>query len=419
MSAVATTIPCVIIGGGQAGLSASYHLKTRGIEHVVLEKHRIAHAWRDQRWDSFCLVTPNWQCRLPDFPYAGDDPDGYMLKDEIVDYLEAFAESFAPPIVEGVTVQKLSRRFDGRFDIVSTAGDWTADEVIIATGGYDTPIVPGYAANLDPSIVQMQTTDYRNPEQMPEGATLVVGTGQSGVQLMEDLRVAGRDVHLAVGPAPRSPRMYRGRDATDWLHLMGHYDLTVDNHPLGIDARAKTNHYMTGRDGGHEIDLRQFARDGLHLYGSLAGFDGIKAQFLPDLEVNLDDADKSYCAIRETIDAYIEKSGIDAPIEPDFEKVWRPEAETTELDLAAAGITSVIWCIGFKPDYSWIDLDVFDGHGRPVFDRGVCDVPGAYFLGLGWLNTWGSGRFLGVGEDADYLANCIAERRTNAQKMVS
>ena len=382
MSVVATAIPCVIIGGGQAGLSASYHLKRHGVEHVVLEKHRIAHAWRDQRWDSFCLVTPNWQCRLPDFPYAGDDPDGYMLKDEIVDYLEAFAESFAPPIVEGVTVQKLSRRFDGRFDIVSTAGDWIADEVIIATGGYDTPIIPDYAANLDPSIVQMQTTDYRNPGQMPEGVTLVVGTGQSGVQLMEDLRVAGRDVHLAVGPAPRSPRMYRGRDATDWLHLMGHYDLTVDNHPLGIDARSKTNHYMTGRDGGHEIDLRQFARDGLHLHGSLAGFAGIKAQFVPDLEANLDDADKSYCAIRETIDAYIEKNDIDAPIEPDFEKIWRPEVETTELDLAAAGITSVLWCIGFKPDYSWIDLDVFDGHGRPVFNRGVCDVPGAYFLGL-------------------------------------
>lgn len=419
MSTPATKIPCVIIGGGQAGLSASYHLKARDIEHVVLEKHRIAHAWRDQRWDSFCLVTPNWQCRLPDFPYAGDDPEGYMLKDEIVDYLEAFADSFKPPVVEGVTVQKLSRRFDGRFEITSTAEDWIADEVIIATGGYDTPIIPDYAANLDPSILQMQTTEYRNPEQMPDGATLVVGTGQSGVQLMEDMRIAGRDVHLAVGPAPRSPRMYRGRDATDWLHEMGHYALTVNNHPLGIDARAKTNHYMTGRNGGHEIDLRQFARDGLHLYGSLAGFDGVKATFLPDLELNLDDADKSYCTIRDTIDAYIAKNGINAPVEPPFEKVWRPETETTKIDLAEAGITSVLWCIGFRPDYSWIDLDVFDDHGRPLFDRGVCNVPGAYFLGLGWLNTWGSGRFLAVGEDADYLANSIAERRKSTQKMVS
>ncbi|MEP3442063.1 MAG: MSMEG_0569 family flavin-dependent oxidoreductase [Sulfitobacter sp.] len=419
MSQSATSISCVIIGGGQAGLSASYHLKARGIDHVVLEKHKIAHAWRNQRWDSFCLVTPNWQCRLPDFPYQGNDPDGYMLKDEIVEYLEAFADSFSPPVIEGVTVQKLSRRVDGRFDVKSTTGDWIADEVVIATGGYDKPIVPDYASKLDPSILQLQTTDYLNPEQMPDGATLVVGTGQSGVQLMEDLRVAGREVHLAVGPAPRSPRMYRGRDATDWLYEMGHYELTVDKHPLGIEARAKTNHYMTGRDGGHEIDLRKFACDGLNLYGSLAGLEGTTARFLPDLEANLDDADKSYCGIRETIDAYIESNGIDAPTEPPFEKLWRPETEITQIDLAEKGITSILWCIGFRPDYSWIELDVFDDHGRPVFDRGVCEVPGAYFLGLGWLNTWGSGRFLAVGEDAGYLAQCISERRASAAKMVS
>lgn len=419
MSTQPGTIPCVIIGGGQAGLSASYHLTQRGIAHVVLEKHRIAHAWRNQRWDSFCLVTPNWQCRLPDFPYAGDDPDGYMLRDEIVAYVENFAASFDAPVREGVTVTNLSRRHDGRFNIASTAGDWITEEVVIATGGYDTPIIPDYAAKLDPSILQMQTTEYRNPEQMPQGATLVVGTGQSGVQLMEDLRVAGREVHLAVGPAPRSPRMYRGRDATDWLHEMGHYALTVKNHPLGIEARAKTNHYMTGRDGGHEIDLRAFANDGLHLFGSLAGFDGTTAQFLPDLEKNLDDADKSYCAIRDTIDAYIAENNIDAPFEPPFEKVWRPEVETTQIDLAEKGITSVLWCIGFRPDYSWIDVDVFDDHARPVFDRGVCDVAGMYFLGLGWLNTWGSGRFLAVGEDAAYLAQCIAERQEKSKSLAS
>lgn len=419
MTPPATFIPCVIIGGGQAGLSASYHLKQRGIDHVVLEKHRIAHAWRDQRWDSFCLVTPNWQCRLPDFPYAGDDPKGYMLKDEIVRYVEDFAASFAPPVIEGVRVKKVSRRSDGRFDITTTTGDWLCDEVVIATGGYDTPIVPDYAARLDPAITQMQTTEYRNPDQMPDGATLVVGTGQSGVQLMEDLRIAGREVHLAVGPAPRSPRMYRGRDATDWLHEMGHYDLTVENHPLGIAARAKTNHYMTGRNGGHEIDLRQFARDGLNLYGSLSGFDGTTAHFLPDLAINLDDADNSYCAICDVIDTYIARHNIAAPPATPFEKVWHPAAETTQLDLAAAGITCVLWCIGFRPDYSWIDLDVFDAQGRPVFARGVCDVPGAYFLGLGWLNTWGSGRFLSVGEDAAYLANWIERRQKSDHRLVS
>jgi len=213
--------------------------------------------------------------------------------------------------------------------------------------------------------------------------------------------------------------MYRGRDATDWLYDMGHYDLTVDKHPLGIEARAKTNHYMTGRDGGHEIDLRKFALKGLHLYGSLSGFDGTTAQFLPDLETNLDDADRSYCGIRDMIDQHIAEHNIDAPLEPPFEKAWRPKEETTTLDLAAAGITSVLWCIGFRANYDWVDLDVFDEQRRPVFDRGICDVPGVYFLGLGWLNTWGSGRFLGVGDDAAYVGESIAARQNSKTTLAS
>lgn len=400
-------IPVVIIGGGQAGLTVSWYLQKKGIEHVVLEQHQKFHSWRENRWDSFCLVTPNWQCKLPNFPYQGDDPNGFMLKDEIVEYLDGFAESFDPPICENVEVKKVSKTEDG-YDVLTSDGAWQCEQVVIATGGYDAPIVPPCAENLDPSIMQMHSKDYRRPNQIPEGASLIVGTGQSGVQIMEDLVRDGRKVHLAVGPAPRSPRKYRGRDATDWLYDMGHYDITIAEHPDPHKALSQTNHYMSGRDGGKEIDLRRFVVESdISLYGSLSDMSGSKLNFLPDLRKNLDDADTSYLGIRNVIDEYISRENISAPEEAPFEKLWQPNAETTEVDAEELGITSVIWSIGFRPNYDWIDADVFDQHGRPVYNRGICDVPGFYFIGLGWLNKWGSGRFLSIDEDGRYLADHI------------
>ncbi|MBT9383353.1 MSMEG_0569 family flavin-dependent oxidoreductase [Pseudooceanicola sp. CBS1P-1] len=405
--------PVIIVGGGQAGFSVAKCLSETGISSVIFERHGKFHSWRKNRWDSFCLVTPNWQCRLPGFhydkEYGGSDPDGFMLKDEITNYLDAFAETFAPDLREHVEVRRVTPRPEGGFRVETSIGEWTCDQVVIATGGYDTPIEPGYAKALDPAILQMHSVDYRNVDQFPEGGVLIVGTGQSGVQLMEDFTRAGRDVHLAVGPAPRSPRRYRGRDATDWLYDAGHYAITIDTHPDPVKAITQTNHYMSGRDGGKEIDLRRWHLDhGVELYGSLADMSGTRAAFLPDLGKNLDDADRSYVGIRTQIDAHIARAGIDAPEEAPFTKVWAPETERTELDLAEAGITSVLWAIGFRPDYRWIEADVFDARGKPRFHRGVTDQPGLHFIGLGWLNTWGSGRFLGIEEDSRYLANRIA-----------
>lgn len=216
-------------------------------------------------------MTPNWQCRLPDFPYQGDDPKGFMLKDEIVEYIEAFARKVDAPIKQGVAVTRVRRGKQDRLEIRTSDGDYTADHVVVATGGYDIPIVPDYAHSLPQRIAQVHSMHYRNPGQLPPGEVLVVGSGQSGVQIMEDLHLAGRKVHLAVGSAPRSPRLYRGRETTEWLYDLGFYDLTVDRHPLGDEARHKTNHYLTGRNGGHEIDLRRFALEGVKLYGSMAG----------------------------------------------------------------------------------------------------------------------------------------------------
>lgn len=416
MPSLAEHYPVVVIGAGQAGLSTSHWLRERGIAHLVLEKRRVGASWPDDRWDTFCLVTPNWQCRLPDFPYAGPDPAGYMLKDQIVAYLEGFAAKVQPPLIEGVTVTRLTRHVTGAFELETTIGRCDADHVIVATGGYDIPIVPACAHALPPHITQVHSVAYRNPAQLPPGGVLVVGSGQSGVQIMEDLQLAGRDVHLAVGSAPRSPRVYRGRESTEWLHELGFYELTVDRHPLGDDARHKTNHYMSGRDGGHEIDLRRFALKGVKLYGSLADARGATVSFKPDLIRNLDEADAVYCNIRRDIDRYIAQRGIEAPIEPPFEKAWAPAADPTELDLEAAGITSIVWAIGFRADYRWIDLPAFDGRGHPRFTRGVSPVAGLYFLGLPWLNTWGSGRFLAVGDDAKHLVDTIAARLEGARE---
>ncbi|TPE51693.1 MSMEG_0569 family flavin-dependent oxidoreductase [Amaricoccus solimangrovi] len=413
MSAMNTPahVSVVVIGGGQAGLSVSWYLRRDGIDHVVLERDRRFQSWRVNRWDSFCLVTPNWQCRLPGWPYRGRDPDGFMLRDEIVDYLDGFAESFDPPLRENVAVTRVAPRPGGGYLVETTAGHWTAEQVVIATGGYDTPLVPPYASAIDPSIFQMHSREYRRPSQFPEGGVLIVGGGQSGVQIMEDFHREGRPVHLAIGSAPRSPRRYRGRDATDWLHDAGHYALTIDRHPDPIKAVSQTNHYMSGRDGGKEIDLRKFALEGVRLYGGLSGARGTRLTFLPELGRNLDGADRSYQGIRDQIDRHIAAHGIDAPEEPPFEKVWEPAREITGIDMAEEGIASILWAIGFRPDYSWLEVDCFDGRGRPAFHRGVTDAPGVYFIGLGWLNTWGSGRFLAIDEDARHLAGRIAEFR--------
>lgn len=400
----------IIVGGGQAGLSVSYHLQKQGISHIIFEKNRIGHSWRNDRWDSFCLVTPNWQCQLPDFPYQGDDPQGFMLKDEIVDYIEAFAKKVNAPIMEGVAVNRVWRGEQGQLHVSTSAGEFSTDHLVVATGGYDIPIVPDYAHSLPKHITQIHSVNYRNPDQLPAGEVLVVGSGQSGVQLMEDLHLAGRKVHLAVGSAPRSPRMYRGRETTEWLFDLGFYQLTIDRHPLGDEAKHKTNHYLTGRGGGHEIDLRQFALQGVKLYGSMANIDGSQLGFLPDLTKNLDDADEIYVNIRNDIDRYIAEHNIDAPVEPPFRKVWEPEFDPTRIDADAENITSIIWAIGFRPNYRWIELPAFDGRGFPQYDRGVSNVEGLYFIGLPWLHTWGSGRFLGIADDAQYLADVIQSK---------
>lgn len=403
-------IDVAVIGGGQAGLAASYCLSERGIEHVVLERNSVGWDWRERRWDSFCLVTPNWQCVLPGFAYDGPDPDGFMNRDEVVCYLERYAEATNPPLVEGVAVQTLQRRPDRDFELVTTSGHLRAGQVVIATGPYNEELVPDFARLLEPEIVQLHSSQYRRAEDLPPGDVLVVGTGQSGAQLAEDLHRAGRRVHLSVGGAPRVARRYRGKDVVAWLDEMGYYTKTVEQYPLKQDARHNVNHYVTGRDGGHDIDLRAFALEGMELYGRLADVRGDVLHFRDDLEHNLDRADAVSESIKDSIDVYIAANGITAASERRYEAPWRPPGGGRRLDLRRSGTSSVVWATGFRSDYGWVHLPVFAADGRPVHHRGVTDVEGAYFLGLPWLYTWGSGRFSGVGADAAHLAEVIGAR---------
>ncbi|WP_432839611.1 MSMEG_0569 family flavin-dependent oxidoreductase [Dactylosporangium sp. CA-092794] len=407
-----------VIGGGQAGLSMSWHLRALGVGHLVFERDRVGHEWRERRWDSFCLVTPNWQCRLPGFAYTGDDPDGFMAGPEVVAFLEKYAASFDPPLREGVGVTRLRRTATGVFELVTGAGTWTADQVVVATGPYHRPAVPRVAERLPERIVQLHSAQYRNPQQLPEGAVLVVGTGQSGCQIAEDLHLAGREVHLAVGGAPRAARRYRGRDTLAWLSEMGHYDKGIGEFGDADAVRLRANHYMTGRDGGRDIDLRRFATEGMRLYGRLRSVEAGRARFAADLEANLDAADAVAEGIKDAIDAYLAAHGIDAPPEARYTPLWRPGEPPAELDLD--GIAAVVWSTGFHRDHRWIEVPVFDGRGYPTHERGVTGCPGLYFLGLPWLHTWGSGRFAGVARDAAYLARQItATRRRQITEGVS
>jgi len=311
---MAQHISVAVVGGGQAGLSASYFLQRKGVDHLVFEKRTPMHVWATRRWDNFCLVTPNWQCQLPGHAYDGADPDGFMKRGEILTYLESFLEKLAAPIREHVTVKQVKPREYGGFDVITSEGDYTADQVIVASGGYDQPIIPRAAERIPATILQVHSELYRNAENLPEGAVLVVGSGQSGAQIAEDLHLEGRKVHLAVGGAPRCARFYRGRDVVKWLADMNYYDMPMEKHPLKEGVRDNTNHYVTGRDGGRDIDLRQFAREGMQLYGALEGFAEGIVHFDDRLEARLDEADRVYNGINAAIDQHIAQNRIAAAL---------------------------------------------------------------------------------------------------------
>lgn len=419
------SIDTIVVGAGQAGLSTSYHLSDRGIDHVVLEKADcVGSSWRDRRWDSFCLVTPNWMIDLPGLPYDGDEPDGFMQKDDVAAYLERYADVIDAPVRLETTVRTLDTSEAGWFTVDADGGRLEARNVVVAAGSYGRSKRPSFATELPGDITQLDPSEYRRPSALPSGPVLVVGSGQSGMQIAEELYQSGRNVYLATGTAGRVPRRHRGRDVLRWLDLAaeaggGPFADTADTLDRGElrAERRKAKHHVSGRDGGHDLNLHRFARDGVQLFGRLVGVrDGRTLGFAPDLHDNLRHADQVAYDIRSDLNGLIAKAGIDVPPEdPEVELSLRDGFEQPQreaLDLREAGIRTVIWATGFWMDFDrWIDVPVFGDDGYPRQHRGVADPPGLYFVGLYWMHSFASDLLYGVGDDAAHVVAHLAERR--------
>ena len=407
----------VVIGAGQAGLAISYYLTQQARTHVVLEKDRqVGSAWRHGRWDSFTLLTPNWSVRLPGFPYCGDDPEGFMTRAEVVSHLEQYASSFGSPVRFGVTVRSLDSTPGGGYLISTAGGDaYAAANVVVATGSFQFPRPTKLADAFPSRIAQVHSSSYANPDGLPPGAVLVVGSSNSGCQIVEELFESGRKVYLCVGRARRVPRRYRGKDSVFWGVTMGLVDQTADQLP-DPSARFAAQGQSTGKNGGHTLSLHHFARSGVTLLGRLIDVHGDSIVLASDLRENLAFADKASDDFKINVDAFVGRTGMDVPAnQPDPIDEARSDAgenAPTTLDLRAAGITSVVWANGYRFDYSWVHLPVIDSFGYPIQRRGVTKFPGLYFLGMDWLYSRKSGILLGVGEDAAHVAAEIAS--TNA-----
>ncbi len=410
---MAEQVETVIVGGGQAGLAMSYWLTQLGREHVVLERARLAERWRSERWDSLCFNLPNWAMQLPGGPYRGDDPDGFAPRDEVVRFLEDYAARTQAPVRLGTRVTSLSQKPGSQRLLVQTdGGTLEAANVVVATGPFQAPAIPPLGAALPPGIVQVHSSCYRNPARLPPGAVLVVGSGASGGEIAEELYTAGRRVYLSVGRYRRAPRRYRGRDYAAWALALGGFDRTVDTVP-SPDAMHPPSPLLTGADGGHDLDLRRFAADGVVLLGRLRAVRDGTVALAPDLEASLAAGDEWCAAFRRSVDDLVREVGLAAPEEApeDTEPPGQaPSHPILELDLEAAGITSVVWASGYRYDFDWIEIPVFDEVGAPIHRFGVTRCPGVYFLGLKWLRKVKSSYMLGVGEDAAYLADHIATR---------
>ena len=403
----------VIVGAGQAGLAASYYLTQAGHPHVVLERDRVAASWRTGRWDSFTLVTPNWMIRLPGFEPCGLDPDGFIGRDDLVALLEDYAASFDAPVASGVGVGRLSRSGDG-FRLDTTAGILTAQNVIVCTGYFHEARLPNCAFRIAPAIHQVHSSCYRRPEDLPPGGVLVVGSGQSGCQIAEELLRSGRQTTLSVGAAPREPRRYRGRDINYWVSRMGGFDRPLLD-PADPQERYRPNPHCSGVRGGHALNLEALALDGMRLVGPLQGAKGTTLRFAPELIANVRRADAASKALMREIDRFIEKRAVAAPL-PNAENsddgrrgVHPLLTETTELDLLEEDIETIVWATGFSCDFSWIDFPACDVQGYPIQRRGVSPLRGLYFCGQHWLHSLGSGLLYGVGETARHVTGHLLD----------
>jgi putative flavoprotein involved in K+ transport len=402
-------VDVLVVGAGHAGLAMSGYLGEAGREHVVIDRRdRLGGGWQD-RWDQFTLVTPNWTSSFPGWAYDGADPDGFMSRDEITARVAQYADVVGAPVALTTEMHRLTPLDGAGFLATTSRGELRARQVVVATGSYHTPRIPPFASHLTGRVTQIHSHDYRNEAALPPGAVLVVGSGQTGVQLAEELFAAGRRVFISVGSAGRVPRRYRGRDIFEWLA-----DVIGRGPELGVtlptaeqlpDGRRRFSAMpaLSGHDGGHDTNLRQFAADGMTLAGRLTGADGETLTFAGDLGQNLELADRFFDErFRPPIDTYIERAAVDAPPSDGVDVAFQPEG-VTELNVVGEGISTIIWATGYGLDYGWIEAPLLDELGYPVNTRGVSAIPGVYFLGLLWQHSQASASLIGPGLDGPYL----------------
>ncbi len=398
----------VVIGAGQAGLSVSYHLSQAGRDHVVLERGDVADTWRTKRWDGFYLNTPKWTQQLPGREYAGPEPDEFSSLDEVISYFDDYAGSIPAPIRTGVDVTRVRPAGD-TFEVEANDETLQAQNVVVATGAYPEPTPTPLAADVPGDVFQLHTSEYRRPAQLPEGAILIVGGGQSGCQIADELMQAGRPIYLSVGRCPWIPRRYRGREILRWLVEIGFMDQTVDTLPSPA-ARLTCNPPVSGNDGGHDCHPRWLEERGAMLLGRVQELRGHTVVLAPGLEETLAQGDAFRVELIAKIDGHIAANGMDLPEqEPEAE---RPQSAPSvhEVDLRAAGISTILWSNGYRPEFRWIDAPLFDTDGWPIQKRGITTCPGLYFVGLHWLHTRKSSLLFGVGDDAEHVVSHILAR---------
>ena len=394
----------VVIGAGQGGLAMSRCLSDRSIDHVVLERSQVANSWRSERWDSLRLLTPNWQCRLPGFAYDGDDPDGFMTMPEVVELITGYAKDIAAPVQTDTTVTSV-RRAEGGYRVTTDQGEWECPTVVLATGAFNTPRVPDFAAAVPTSVATLTPMDYRNPGDLADGGVLVVGASATGVQIAHEIQSSGRPVTLAVGEHVRGPRDYRGRDIHWWMEEAGVLGERYDEVDDIVRARRVPSMQLGGSTERASFDLNALTATGVTLVGRLAGIRDGRAQLSGSLRNKCDLADLKLGRLLDTIDEWASANGIDGETDQPhrYPPTVVPEPPTLGLDLTSGEIQTIIWATGFRPDYSWLDVDVLDAKGMVRHDGGVVESPGMYLIGTPFLRRRKSSFIDGACEDAQDL----------------